>query len=97
MASFLDFEEKTNSQDEAKAPLKRVIREILRTQVCPKTIRLLIDRIHIRKVFNGCARGDETYRMWLTDGELMIQGKAITRLQDLGGRFLLHYSMPSSG
>ena len=79
MAEFLDFEEKTANQDNAKAPLKRVIRELLRTQVCPKTTRLLIDKIRIRKVFDGCSHGDETYRIWLTDGELLIQGK--TRAQ----------------
>ena len=75
MADFLDYEEKTASQDDAKVPLKLVIREILRTQVCPKTIRLLVDKIRVRKVFEGCSRGDETYRIWLTDGELLIQGK----------------------
>ena len=56
-----------------KKKLKPVIKELIRTQVCPEKLELLLDHLSVQPVdVNGRRR--ETYRMWLGDGEVAIQG-----------------------
>ena len=55
--------------------LRPVIRELVRTRVCFADIKLLVDKIVITKPSTtDPAATNETYRLFLTDGEMTIQG-----------------------
>lgn len=55
--------------------LRPVIDEIVRTQVCPSTATLLVDRISVIRTVKALRPGgDQTFRIWLTDGQKSIQG-----------------------
>jgi hypothetical protein len=62
--------------------LRPSIQELIRTQVYPETLILLIDRVHIVPISRD-GRNREAYRLWLTDGEKGIQGK-LTSLHNVG-------------
>lgn len=51
--------------------LKPIIAEIARTEVCFPNIKLLIEKISLENI-----SGTETwaFRLWLTDGEKIVQG-----------------------
>ena len=61
--------------------LKPVIQEIVRTEVCPTPVTLLVDRVHIVPYIHD---GEETqaYRIWLSDGEKSIQGSLDPTVRD---------------
>lgn len=55
--------------------LKPVIKELARTQVCFPDIKLLVDRISIVTLaMNQHSKENQTYRLYLSDGEKTIQG-----------------------
>ena len=55
--------------------LKPVIKELARTQVCFPDIKLLVDRISIVTLaMNEWLKENQTYRLYLSDGEKTIQG-----------------------
>jgi hypothetical protein len=54
-------------------PLKPVIRELLRTELCIEPVKLLVDKIHVTsRIVEEEVR--EAYLIWLSDGEQAIQG-----------------------
>lgn len=58
-----------------KPPLKAVLAELIRTQVCPPQLRLLVDQISIVPIAPAAnKRRLEAYRLWLSDGYQAIQG-----------------------
>jgi hypothetical protein len=62
---------KTNDDYE----LRPVIRELVRTRVCFPDIKLLVDKISIVKPkATEPATTNEAYLLYLTDGEMTIQG-----------------------
>ena len=67
--------------------LKPVIKELLRTGVCPQTVKLLVDRIFIVTLTELISRRNEAFRLYLSDGQKTIQGlSAIWGLIDVNGR-----------
>ena len=65
--------------------IKPVIEEIARTEVCFPNIRLIVEDITVVPVPNPNVQsspGTEraAFRLWLGDGEKMIQGKCVTGL-----------------
>ena len=54
--------------------LKPVIKELIRTEFCPRTLRLLVDKILITRLPKVKGQRKEAYRLWLSDGEKAIQG-----------------------
>lgn len=55
--------------------LRPVIRELARTRVCFPDIKLLVDKITIVKLSaTNPAATNEAYRLYLTDGDMTIQG-----------------------
>ena len=63
----------TNINEPNKHLVKPVIKEIIRTEFCPSTLRLLVDKILITRL-PGKRQRKEAYRLWLSDGEKAIQG-----------------------
>jgi hypothetical protein len=60
---------------DAGLALKPVIKELARTQVCFPDIKLLVDRISIVTLpMTALTKENQTYRLYLTDGEKTIQG-----------------------
>ena len=60
---------------DAGLALKPVIKELARTQVCFPDIKLLVDRISIVTLStNGQSKENQAYRLYLSDGEKIIQG-----------------------
>ena len=53
--------------------VKPIIREIVRTEVCFPNIQLLVDYISVEVI--DADQGKETFRLYLTDGEVNIRGK----------------------
>ena len=64
-----------------KIELKPVIKELLRTQVCPIQPMLLIDRVIIVTLPHKRKGYINAYRLYLTDGEMSIQGKSMLCFQ----------------
>jgi hypothetical protein len=55
--------------------LKPVIKELARTQVCFPDIKLLVDRISIVTLSTKeQSQENQAYRLFLSDGEKIIQG-----------------------
>ena len=55
--------------------LKPVIRELVRTQVCFPNLRLLVDKVSIIVLpEDEYGLGNKAFRLFLTDGEMIIQG-----------------------
>ena len=52
--------------------VKPIIQEIVRTEVCFPNIQLLVDYISIE--FVDAEQSKETFRLYLTDGEVNIRG-----------------------
>ena len=65
----------TVKDNECGCVFKPVIKELVRTEVCPKVLRLLVEKIHILPVQNSDGEACQTYQVWLSDGEKMIQGR----------------------
>ena len=68
----------TESDDDPKhSALKPIIKELIRTEVCPAVLKFLVDKIVIISYpsSNGATLG--AYRLWLTDGQKSIQGMFI--------------------
>ncbi|KAL9117507.1 MAG: hypothetical protein Q9187_005954 [Circinaria calcarea] len=61
------------AHDTIRTPLRPVIRELVRTGVCQGPLRLLVDRIHVARLRGSGSAGREAYRLWLSDGEKLIQ------------------------
>lgn len=53
--------------------VKPIIQEIVRTEVCFPNIQLLVDYISVEVI--DAEQGKETFRLYLTDGEVNIRGK----------------------
>lgn len=64
----------TAEDNEGEYVFKPVIKELVRTEVCPKVLRLLVEKIRILPVQNSEGEACQTYQVWLSDGEKMIQG-----------------------
>ena len=69
------YEESIPGGHRAGRVLKPVIKELVRTEVHPPFLELLVDKILI--VSNVKAKGGNTeaFRIWLSDGEKSIQGR----------------------
>ena len=72
MADSLDVTRITPLDD--PGTLEPAIRELIRTEVCSKPLRLLVDKITIVRLSQLESQKSETYRLWLSDGEKIIQG-----------------------
>ncbi|MCJ1351412.1 MAG: hypothetical protein MMC33_001396 [Icmadophila ericetorum] len=70
MAGFLDA---TAGDRESEYVFNPVIKELVRTEVCPKSLRLLVEKIHILPVQDSNGEEFQTYQLWLSDGAKMIQ------------------------
>lgn len=55
--------------------LKPVIKELVRTEVHPPLLELLVDKILIVSNVKAKGRNTEAFRIWLSDGQNSIQGK----------------------
>ena len=64
----------TGRQDNFIFNLKPVIKELLRTEVCAPDLVLLVDRIYVVDLPNAKKRGTEGFKLYLSDGEKVIQG-----------------------
>ena len=74
---MIDSQEETQNVDLYEVNshiLKPVIKELLRTEFCPNTLRLLVDKIIVTRLPIVKHKRKETYRLWLSDGEKAIQG-----------------------
>ena len=52
--------------------VKPIIQEIVRTEVCFPNIQLLVDYISVEVI--DADQGKETFRLYLTDGEVNVRG-----------------------
>jgi len=59
--------------------LKPVIKELVRTEVHPRFLELLVDKILIVSNVKTKGRNTEAFCIWLSDGEKSIQGQWIDK------------------
>ena len=65
--------------------LKPVIKELVRTEVYPPSLELLVDRITIVPNIKDKKGMLEAFRVWLNDGDKCIQGKRLAGIDALYG------------
>lgn len=68
-------EESTRGEHRQSRVLKPVIEELVRTEVHPPLLELLVDKILIVSNVKTKGRYTEAFLIWLSDGEKSIQGE----------------------
>jgi hypothetical protein len=76
MAHPCHSEESTRGDHRQGRVLKPVIKELVRTEVHPPLLELLVDKILVVSNVKAKGRYTEAFRIWLSDGEKSIQGES---------------------
>lgn len=74
-----------NDEENPSCGVKPIIKELVRTEVCFPDLKLLVDKVYIVNLSNPDDQPSrEAFRLYLSDGEKMIQGEAFPEATHVG-------------